>query len=106
VKPLYQALYNAKADVVLVGHDHDYERFAPKNPDGVVEPGRGIRQIVIGTGGRSFHPWSTTQPGSEARENATFGVLKMSLHPGSYDWQFVPEAGRTYTDSGSTSCNT
>jgi hypothetical protein len=106
VKPLYQALYDAKADVVLVGHDHDYERFAPKNPDGVVEPSRGIRQIVVGTGGRSFHPFSTIQPGSEARENATFGVLKMALHPSSYDWQFVHEAGATYTDSGSTACNT
>jgi Fibronectin type III domain/Calcineurin-like phosphoesterase len=104
VKPLYQALYDEKADLVLVGHDHDYERFALKDPEGALDPSRGIRQIVVGTGGRSFHNWGTIQPGSEARSNDTFGVLKLTLQPTSYDWRFVPEAGKTYTDSGSTPC--
>jgi hypothetical protein len=104
VKPLFQILYDHEVDVGLVGHDHDYERFALKNPDGVVEPSRGIRQFVVGTGGRSFHNWGTIQPGSEARQNDTFGVLKMTLRPDSYEWQFVPEAGKTYTDTGSTPC--
>ena len=93
-----------EVDVALVGHDHDYERFALKIPDGGVEPTRGIRQFVVGTGGRSFHSWGTIQPGSEARQNNTFGVLKMTLRPDSYDWTFVPEAGKTYTDTGSTPC--
>ncbi len=106
VAPLYQALYDEKADLVLVGHDHDYERFALKNPAGGLEPSRGIRQFVVGTGGRSFHSWGTIQPGSEARQNDTFGVLELRLRPTSYDWEFVPEAGRTYNDSGTAPCTT
>ena len=106
VTPLYQALYDEKADLVLVGHDHDYERFALKNPAGALEPSRGIRQFVVGTGGRSFHSWGTIQPGSEARQNDTFGVLQLRLRPTSYEWEFVPEAGRTYTDSGTAPCTT
>jgi hypothetical protein len=65
---------------------------------------RGIRQFVVGTGGKSFHNLGTIQPNSEARNNDTFGVLKLILGPTSYDWRFIPEAGRTYTDSGSTPC--
>jgi acid phosphatase type 7 len=104
VKPLYQALYDYKADVLLVGHDHDYERFALQDPEGALDPVRGIRQFVVGTGGKSFHNFSTIQPGSEARNNDTFGVLKLVLSPTSYEWRFVPEAGKTYTDTGSTPC--
>jgi hypothetical protein len=104
VKPLYQALYDNHADVVLVGHDHDYERFALKDPDGALDPA-GIRQIVVGTGGKSFHPFGDPQPGSEARNNDTFGVLKMILGAAGYEWRFIPEAGKTYTDSGSAACN-
>ena len=104
VKPLYQALYDSKADLVLVGHDHDYERFALKDPEGVVEPVRGIRQFVVGTGGKSFHPFGVIQPGSEARNNDTFGVLKLILRSTSYEWRFIPEAGKTYTDTGTTPC--
>jgi hypothetical protein len=104
-KPLYQALYDYRADVVLVGHDHDYERFAQKDPDGTLDPSAGIRQFVIGTGGRSFHPLNTIQPGSEARNNDTFGDLQLTLGPTSYSWLFVPEVGKTYTDSGTTPCN-
>ena len=103
VKPLYQALYDYRADVVLVGHDHDYERFALKDPDGALDAA-GIRQFVVGTGGKSFHNFGDVQPGSEARNNDTFGVLKMILGPTSYEWRFIPEAGKTYTDSGSTNC--
>jgi chitodextrinase len=105
VKPLYQALYDYDADVALVGHDHHYERFAPKDPDGNLNSSTGIREFVVGTGGRSFHPINTIQPGSEVRQNTNFGVLKLTLHPASYDWQFVPEAGKTFTDSGSTACH-
>ena len=104
VKPLYQALYDYNADVVLVGHDHDYERFALQDPEGALDPVRGIRQFVVGTGGKSFHNFSAIQPGSEARNNDSFGVLKLVLSPTSYEWRFIPEAGKTYTDTGSTPC--
>jgi hypothetical protein len=105
VKPLYQALYDYKADIVLVGHDHDYERFALKDPEGALDPVLGMREFVVGTGGKSFHNFSAIQPGSEARNNDTFGVLKLILGSTSYEWRFVPEAGKTYTDTGTAPCS-
>jgi hypothetical protein len=90
---------------LLVGHDHDYERFALQDPEGVLDPVRGIREFVVGTGGKSFHNWGVIQPGSEARNNDTFGVLKLVLSPTNYEWRFVPEVGKTYTDTGSAPCN-
>jgi hypothetical protein len=105
VAPLYQTLYDHGADVVLVGHDHHYERFAPQNTNGGRDLTRGIRQFLVGTGGRGFHPVNTPRPNSEVRQNATFGVLNLALHPTSYDWQFVPEAGRTFRDAGSQACH-
>jgi len=105
VRPFWNALFRAGADLVLNGHDHDYERFAPKRPSGVLDPERGIREFVVGTGGASFGPWDLIRPGSEVRENRTFGVLRLTLLPSSYEWQFVPEAGATFTDSGSGSCH-
>ena len=105
IKPLFQALYDYGADVVLVGHDHHYERFAPQNPSGASDPARGIREFLVGTGGRGFHPVNTIIPNSEVRNNVTFGVLKLVLRPASYDWQFVPEAGATFRDAGSQMCH-
>src|SRR5207237_3184 len=64
-----------------------------------------IRQFVVGTGGAFFTALGTTKPNSQVRQNDTYGVLKLTLHPTSYDWQFVPEAGKTFTDSGSTACH-
>ena len=104
-QPLFQALYNANADVVLGGHAHDYERFAPQNPSGELDNARGIRQFVVGTGGAFFTSIGTPKPNSQVRQNNTYGVLKLTLHPTSYDWQFVPEAGKTFTDSGTGSCH-
>jgi hypothetical protein len=84
-----------------------YERFAPQNPDGVADPGRGIRQFVVGTGGTSLTSApSSIAPNSQVRNNTTHGVLKFTLYPTSYDWQFIPIAGQTFTDSGSTPCVT
>jgi PKD repeat protein len=101
----WQDLYAAGADVVLNAHYHYYERFAPQDPSGAADPTGGIRQFSVGTGGRSLiTPKSTPAPNSEVRSK-TFGVLKLTLHSGSYDWQFVPEAGKTFTDSGSASCH-
>jgi hypothetical protein len=103
--PFWNALYAAGADVVLSGHSHDYERFNLQNPTGGLDTAKGIRQFVVGTGGRDFTGWRTTLPNSQVRNNTTFGVLKMTLHPTSYDWQFVPIAGSTFTDSGTQACH-
>ncbi|MFC7594812.1 DNRLRE domain-containing protein [Terrabacter sp. GCM10028922] len=104
-RPLFQALYDSNADVVVAGHNHQYERFAPMNPTGGADPTRGIRQFVAGMGGGSHYSFGTIQPNSEARNSDTYGVLKLTLHSNSYDWQFVPEAGKTYGDSGTTACH-
>jgi Calcineurin-like phosphoesterase len=105
VRPFWDALYEAGADLVLNGHDHDYERFAPQRPSGLADGARGIREFVVGTGGASFGPWAAIRPNSEFRDNRTFGVLKLTLFPSSYEWQFVPVAGSTFTDAGSGSCH-
>jgi fibronectin type 3 domain-containing protein len=105
MQALLQDLYNADADVILGGHAHDYERFAPQNPSGQLDNARGIRQFVVGTGGAFFTAMGTIKPNSQVREDSTYGVLKLTLHPTSYDWQFVPEAGKTFTDSGSSNCH-
>ena len=105
VKPLWQALYDAKAVLVIGGHDHDYERFAPQNPDGEADAKRGIREFVAGTGGKSQRAFGAPKPNSEVRNNDAFGVLKLTLRPNGYDWQFVPEQGKTFTDSGSGACH-
>jgi hypothetical protein len=100
----WQLLYDAGADVVLNGHDHAYERFAPQDPGGTADPGRGIRQFVVGTGGRGLYTFGTPEPNSEVREGNTHGVLKLTLQPTSYAWDFIPIAGQTFTESGSESC--
>jgi acid phosphatase type 7 len=105
VKPLWQALYEANAEVVIGGHDHDYERFGPQTPDGVADPQRGIREFVVGTGGKNHRPFAEPKPNSELRDTTAFGVLRLTLNPGAYDWQFIPEAGKTFTDSGSGTCH-
>jgi acid phosphatase type 7 len=105
MQPMFQDLYDANADVVLGGHAHDYERFAPQDPKGRLDRARGIRQFVVGTGGAFFTPFGTRLPNSEVRNGSTYGVLKLTLHPTSYNWQFVPEAGKSFTDSGSESCH-
>ncbi|MEV0807786.1 DNRLRE domain-containing protein [Micromonospora sp. NPDC050200] len=104
-RPLYQALYDYNADVVVFGHNHQYERFAPQNPTGGLDTTRGIRAFVAGMGGAGHYGFGTIQPNSEARNSDTYGVLKFTLHANSYDWQFVPEAGKTYTDSGTNTCH-
>lgn len=105
VKPLWDALYQADADVILGGHDHDYERFAPQTPDGAADPKRGIREFVVGTGGKNHRPFGQAKANSEVRDASAFGVLKLTLKPGSYEWEFISEAGKTFTDSGSGTCH-
>jgi hypothetical protein len=100
---LWQALYEYGADVVLNGHDHIYERFAPQNPNGQADA-RGIREFVVGTGGAALYSFGSIQPNSQARNNTAYGVLKLTLHATSYDWEFVPIAGQTFSDSGAANC--
>jgi hypothetical protein len=105
VKPLWEALYAADADVVLNGHDHNYQRFAPQDPNGKADPKRGIREFVVGTGGRSLYPIGEPIANSEVDNDETYGVLTLAPHPDDYEWRFLPVEGETFTDSGSARCH-
>jgi hypothetical protein len=100
----WTALYEHGAEVILNGHNHQYERFAPQDPNGQANPA-GIREFVVGTGGAGFYGFGTIAANSEARNTGTYGLIKLVLRPGSYDWEFVPASGGTFTDSGSNSCH-
>jgi hypothetical protein len=91
--------------VVLSGHEHNYERFAPQDPEGRADPQRGIREFVVGTGGKSHYPIVNPIANSEVQNDETYGVLKLTLHPHSYEWQFVPVESESFTDSGSDRCH-
>jgi hypothetical protein len=104
LKELWRDLYAAHAALVLAGHEHSYERFAPQDPDGHPEPVNGIREIVVGTGGRSHDPLGFAIANSEVRNTDTYGVLKLTLSPGRYAWQFIPEEGKSFSDSGLGEC--
>ena len=97
-------LYAAHADIVLNGHDHDYERFAQQSSAGEADP-KGIREFVVGTGGASHTPLFLIRPNSEVSDGDTLGVLKLTLKSNSYSWQFIPVDGATFTDSGQTATN-
>jgi acid phosphatase type 7 len=105
VQPLWQALYEFGVDVVLNGHAHAFERFAPMDPLGGPDPARGIREFVVGTGGKSHQPLRTVQPNSEVRDVTSFGVLQMRLRPAGYDWTFLPDTRGGFTDAGSAACH-
>src|SRR5215208_949816 len=105
VKPLWDALYAAHADVVLNGHDHNYQRFAPQDPNGEADPEGGIREFVVGTGGRSHYPILGPIANSEVYNDDTYGVFKVTLRPEGYQWRFIPVEGETFTDSGSARCH-
>ncbi|HEY2544704.1 MAG TPA: metallophosphoesterase [Candidatus Acidoferrum sp.] len=106
LKVLWRDLYAAHAALVLAGHEHSYERFAPQDPDGNADPNSGIREIVVGTGGKSHDPLGFATANSEVRNTDTYGIIKLTLTPGHYTWQFIPEEGKTFTDSGSGICRT
>jgi hypothetical protein len=105
MQPIWQDLVDARATLVLSGHDHGYERFAPQDAFGTLDPTRGVRQMVVGTGGASHYNTWTVQANSEVRDGTTFGVLRLTLHASSYDWQFLSDTGSGFTDSGSAACN-
>ncbi len=102
---LWQALYDAGAEIVLSGHDHNYQRYAPLTPTGALDSARGIREFVVGTGGRSHYALKTPPATVEKSNSDTFGILQLTLRASSYDWKFVPEAGKSFTDTGSTACH-
>lgn len=101
---LWRALYAARAEIILNGHKHTYERFAPQTPAGALNRSRGIREFVVGTGGEELEGFVGVRPNSEVR-SSTFGVLLLTLRPAAYDWRFVPEAGASFTDSGTERCH-
>jgi 3',5'-cyclic AMP phosphodiesterase CpdA len=104
-RAFWDDLYAAGTEIVIGGHDHNYERFAPQTPAGIADPARGIRQFVVGTGGSFFTGVGSAHANSQVRKADVFGVLKLTLHPGSYDFQFLPVPGSTFTDSGSGTCH-
>jgi hypothetical protein len=104
MQSIWPVLYEFGVDVVVNGHDHDYERFAPQTPTGQVDSQHGIREFVVGTGGAHLREFKTVQPNSEIRDASTWGVIKFTLHPTSYDWEFIPVAGETFHDIGNAQC--
>jgi hypothetical protein len=105
LQPLWEALDDAGAELLLSGHSHNYERVAPMDRNGDLNRANGVRQFVVGTGGAFFTGGLDTRiPNSEVAQNDTFGVLFLTLHPFSYEWRFVPEAGKTWSDTGTGSC--
>lgn len=105
VSAFWDALYEADAELVVNGHDHLYERFAPQAPNGSLDSDRGIRQITVGTGGRSLYSVKRLKRHSVFRQTRTFGVLKLTLRPGSYTWQFVAAPSGRLLDRGDASCH-
>jgi Calcineurin-like phosphoesterase len=103
MRDAFNLMYQYGGDVVLNGDDHLYERFAPQDANGRASA-RGVREFVVGTGGYPLYQRGTPQPNSEVFENHTFGVLKLTLKSGSYDWEFVPVDGQTFRDAGSATC--
>lgn len=103
---LWNDLYNAHADLVLAGHEHSYERFAPQDPNGNLDRKNGVREIVVGTGGRSNDPLGFPIVNSEVRNATSFGVLKLTLWPGKYSWEFIPvDSQNGFHDSGKGACH-
>jgi hypothetical protein len=106
-KPLWNLLYAHGADVVVAGHEHNYERFAPQTPQGVADARYGLREFVVGTGGKTLSSavQSPRLANSQVFNGTTLGVLVLRLGDGGYRWTFVPVAGRSFTDAGSTACH-
>jgi len=101
--PYFDVLYQRGAELLLGGDDHLYERFAPQDPQGFYNAA-GVRQLVVGTGGGSLYTFGVIQRNSEVRKSGSYGILKLVLHAGSYEWEFVPTSG-SFSDSGTTSCH-
>ena len=104
MREIWRVLYDLDVDLVINGHDHLYERFAPQDPDGRADPARGIRQITVGTGGGALYPSITSLANTEAIASA-YGVIRLTLSDGGYQWQFVPIPGTSFSDAGTGQCH-
>jgi len=102
---IWKALYRGGADVVINGHDHLYERFAPQTPGGLLSKQPGVAQFTVGTGGYSLHPFGDLAPNSRFRQNTSFGILAMRLYPDRYAWNFMAVPDGHSLDSGSRPCH-
>ena len=102
MRDVWRTLMEFKADLVLAGHDHAYERFAPLDDTGFPHPD-GIRSFVVGTGGAPLYEFVSVQPGSE-RWLSEWGVLKLTLRSGAYDWEFISVDGAAVRDTGTQAC--
>jgi hypothetical protein len=105
MRNVWKVLYELGADIVLNGHDHVYERFARQDGNGKPDPERGIREFIVGTGGGGVYKFGTIAKNSEVRDNTTYGVLKLTLSPGAYAWQFVAAMGGRFHDEGTGTCS-
>jgi acid phosphatase type 7 len=105
IRPLWRALYDAGADVVISGHEHFYERYAPQDPNGEPDPDRGIRQFIVGTGGYGHHRMGVIARNSEIRNTDAYGLIKLTLNDGGYEWEFIPVRGARFFDHGTDVCH-
>jgi len=105
MKPFFDAAYSAGVEIVLSGHEHIYERFAPQTADGTADPARGVREFVVGTGGAGLYPIGQPLPNSEFRDNTNWGVLRLTNDQSRYRWGFVPVGGGDAIDSGTGTCH-
>jgi acid phosphatase type 7 len=105
MQDVWEILYAHGVDVVVAGHDHDYERFAPMDASGVADPRTGVREFVVGIGGKSLRDFAEVQPNSEVRYNASFGVIKFVLQPTVYHWETLAAPNGTIIDSGKDDCH-
>lgn len=106
MQPIWGDLYNnGHVDLVVNGHAHNYERFAPQDAYGGSDPAHGIIEIIAGTGGESHMSFGKTQPNSVVRDDTSYGVLKLTLNSSSFSWQFIPVVGSSFIDSGSQACH-
>ena len=104
-RDLWRTLYEFNVDLIINGHDHLYERFAPQDPDGRLDTSRGIRQFTVGTGGADLYPLVGIHANSESRLSGVFGIIKFTLSDNSYQWQFLPADPGVVGDSGVGSCH-
>lgn len=104
VAPFWRALYDANADVIVNGHDHDYERFAPQDPAGKVDPSRGLREFVVGTGGAALRDFVDIKRNSVVRASGAHGIIRFVLRPAGYEWRFISTTGE-FSDIGSGTCH-
>ena len=105
VQPLWEALYDNNAELILNGHEHNYERFAPQTASGTPDDARGLVEFVVGTGGASHYALGSPIANSVVRDGTTYGVLRLALSANSWSFNFLPVAGQTFTDSGSGTCH-